>query len=495
MNNSTIEHEFLRLKKLLSAPIGGEAKKIARIHDLQKAEKDIEALAKTKALPIKTRYLHTKVAVLLGKWNDAIEHGSAIANAESTTGREAALELAIAYRELGKFDRARSYLAEAESAPALQARCRRERAKLVKKVRLRKYELLGRTAWTEFNSGSYEAARTAWLSGLRVHGIDESILMQIEPVFRAFEDSSVSAEKQNATPFESQIILTSGSGYSGTGAVTAFLRQVNDLADPYRLRELSILKATWGANKLLKVSTEPKEKRVRAVTEFIVTCVLGLPRPGTKGPAVTRRDIYPSLLNAVLPTEDWAGSIAPLCIQLIHEFRKDQEIDNYRSALRVFLNTILRVGGESGQIMVNNCVHQALIHLCDLLDNAITIVVIRDPRDQFVSRNLESPRSPLDSTAFLKKRKKADRAVDRYLGNNPENGRIIRIWFEDFVGSEESRMVLLERLGINPHELTLNKKIFDPDVSVRNVGIHKKWHDQRDISKIADQLPDRLFRA
>jgi hypothetical protein len=67
-----------------------------------------------------------------------------------------------------------------------------------------------------------------------------------------------------------------------------------------------------------------------------------------------------------------------------------------------------------------------------------------------------------------------------------------RVQFEDFVRDAENRTALATRLGLMVPNGRLQGEHFRPNVSLRNVGIHKAHIRPQDIARIEAALPELL---
>lgn len=145
----------------------------------------------------------------------------------------------------------------------------------------------------------------------------------------------------------------------------------------------------------------------------------------------------------------------------------------------------------------------------DMLPGAKQIVVIRDPRDVFVSGSNSSALSAEDrhlaagdknygrhstflATSELKTFVERQRVYHRrlYSGTDP---RVLRIRLEDLVcdyAATTSR--ILAFLGIPPERHRIPRKHFDPERSRKNVGMWRTYSRQADIEFIAASLPELL---
>jgi hypothetical protein len=117
-------------------------------------------------------------------------------------------------------------------------------------------------------------------------------------------------------------------------------------------------------------------------------------------------------------------------------------------------------------------------------DSARSIVVDRDPRDNYVQMLSYAPLA-MPVREFI-----ARYRVQREATRHQPDEDILRIRFEDLV-LEYDRTVgrILAHLGVDECEHTLKRQHFDPAASLRNVGISRGYERPEEISTIARELP------
>jgi len=291
-----------------------------------------------------------------------------------------------------------------------------------------------------------------------------------------------------------RLVVTCGAGYSGPGAVTACFRELEGLAMPFGTREVAVAKKPYGLYRLLsRWGDWSPEARRQELRDFALKAILGVPCYRSQG-SVDRLQTRSITLNSLLldaglePAH--VAALADDSVAFIGAASVAQDEAALRTAAAVFLNRVLRVkGGEV--LLFNNCIHQTQIDVAGLLDNARVIVIVRDPRDQFVAHLTETPGNGPTVDAFIRKRKRADSAVERQLRTGSGNVRVFR--FEDFVTSAEVREEVKAWAGLAGFSAASTGRFFVPEKSARNVGIHKTWKHGADIRRIEEELGDQLF--
>lgn len=462
-----------------------EANKHTTMNSLSAIERELESIIDSGDGSDEALLLYAHVARGLGKWESALlRYLPIVDTADSRVSASAYLGMALAHRKLGNLQSADESLSRAESAGAATRSLKRHRRKLVQSKKGIVLESLAQSGWRDLNAGAYDTAKALLVASLRVRGLSHMVVVNAAPAFAALarylEKQPVPAPDAVEVDTERPIILTSGSGYSGTGAIHAYLMQVKGLSTPFGSRELSALKAMHGIDYLLR--TAGTKKHNMAVKEFVVSCIFGVPRFKKYGAADRHVAIAQSLLHGMEQDAVAVASLSSLTIQFLH----DLQTVNVKAASKRFINAALRIS-ESGPILLNNCIHHRLIHLAGLLENATTIAVFRDPRDQYVARRMESARAPLECNEFISRRLRDEKAIATYEGDST-HVPIEKVQFEEFVLHEDVRFSLLSRLRIPRTDLQEELGLFIASQSAQNVGIHTKWPHQDEVKKIEREL-------
>lgn len=142
-------------------------------------------------------------------------------------------------------------------------------------------------------------------------------------------------------------------------------------------------------------------------------------------------------------------------------------------------------------------------------EGARQIVVVRDPRDMYVSgmndhnlsesdRHLQSSDNDGLSKSFLAT-DNLDLFIKRYKLYNKQvyssgDPRILKIRFEDLVINYD-RVVpkILEFIDVNKDQHKRKKHFFNPAVSIKGIGLWKKYSKQDEIKYIEEELSEFLY--
>lgn len=127
-----------------------------------------------------------------------------------------------------------------------------------------------------------------------------------------------------------------------------------------------------------------------------------------------------------------------------------------------------------------------------LKDKPIKLIsVCRDPRDQFLSafRYDTHPYLPRTINEFTKWYKEK---INNAINVIDENHLLIR--FEDLVlNYDETTKKIFDFCGIDKKQHIAPKSIFNPDISVMNIGAWKNFHDQEFMKQIEDRLGEYCY--
>ncbi|WP_298067789.1 sulfotransferase domain-containing protein [uncultured Mailhella sp.] len=119
-----------------------------------------------------------------------------------------------------------------------------------------------------------------------------------------------------------------------------------------------------------------------------------------------------------------------------------------------------------------------------LTDNPIKqICTYRDPRDQYLSIMRCHVDDPQNINGFISRYT----SVIKHLNNPYEHRLMVR--FEDLVLKyDETTQKIMDFCGIDPANHVRPKAVFDPAISVVNIGAYKEFIDQEFMRQIEEQL-------
>lgn len=277
-------------------------------------------------------------------------------------------------------------------------------------------------------------------------------------------------------------IVTCGFGWSGTGAVNDFLSGGKNIAFPFGKNEHAFFLGAPGMPGLRSVNHEN-------FIDFLLNSVF-------------RRD-YRSILNYCMGREDYfnifTSELNYLRAMILKAKKeggvKDISETDLRTSLGVFFartgSRIAKSGGKS-IMLFNNLINASHLSCIDFLPNATGVIVRRDPRDQYVSQVLERRIGAPTVQSFIRGMLKQFDTFNAQMNALKDKSSCRVIFFEDFVLQEQTRLDLASSLSMVVSD---SHTIFDPRVSIRNIGLWKTFHDQESIKNIERAMAEQLWHG
>jgi tetratricopeptide (TPR) repeat protein len=281
-------------------------------------------------------------------------------------------------------------------------------------------------------------------------------------------------------------VLVSGFLYSGSGAAYDYLRQYPAATEPFGTHELWVLKKLNNFGGLLDAEHLSVGSFTDAAIASVLTNVFGFGQMS-----------YPISVYFEEPPRspaDLTGLVAPFVDELTEAVRcavargTPVPSSRARQAVRWLLSSLVERLTPPGQVAVlNNAVPAfQLRHHMDLFPQARAVVVLRDPRDQYVSQRLESPysRGCEEFVSMMEDRYRAfAEAMTAATGD-----RILPVRFERFVSDPGLREEVARWVGLGTGGPAVGEDSFDAARSQRNVGIHGAFEHPAEIAYIEERL-------
>jgi tetratricopeptide (TPR) repeat protein len=456
-----------------------------------------------------------EVQLTLRQWNEAIVTLQALRDEFPDYGQTATLKLAAAHRQSGDFTAARLALANLSGAVKDSARYGREVRRLNKQFTRWAAAEAASLATMRFELGDLDEMYNLVLGALSIRGYSESAVELSIPLIqqlRAWDEateltgrdvsrgtgiesphkSAIGVNRGNE-PF-SQVISVSGFLYSGSGAILDYFRQHAGVSLPFGVSETGFLKKSGNLALLLESEALDLGSMGPLVVEVILSSVFGL---GQSGRALAeffleergdlqQGDIGMSHLMAL--SVDLVRSIAAEAALAARAGRGSVDGRRIEMHLRTYLNSVIaKRSGDAPVSVLNNAIIGHELDRIRLLSEAKGIAVFRDPRDQYVSQRLESPYA-LSSVEFIEMMKARYLQFAAIQEDVTLSARIRAVCFEDFVSSEAYRERLLSWAGLEGPAREIEQTLFFPDVSQRNVGIHRAYQSQPEVARVQKEL-------
>lgn len=458
------------------------------------------------------RYLSARVASeLLGRGSrsrrvhlEAVKRWRRVLEDDTGDIDRVRFQLGKAMYFAGDFEGARHYLSALnETALGRGARrwCRRK-LKIIKTLeRARECRETAKAVLAGASGGNTELERDLW--GVVQSNLPESVPPeQVRPVvsrlaevlaFLGSPAGEVACESQRrlatAKAVDSRAdaesdrrrVIVSGFRWSGSGAISDWLRGHPDVHEPFGGR----FRPGKPAGRLLRAMDGSAARLGLALYDFTVSSVLGIECKVKSGKTFRR-----AWLESLLQTGGEPGAVAAAYRAFLEAVPLDA--DEFQAGLRQayarFLQKLLAQGDRPGGLaLLNNAVYAADLRLLAFLGDTRVVVVSRDARDQFADQTWFK-RGHHDVERFLERLKRDRAAYRRALAEPGVAERVLEVRFEDFVQSAEWRERVAEFLGLSVADF--GKGRFDPSASARNIGLYRDLPDQAAVREIERVFPE-----
>lgn len=509
----------------------GEDSLFRRQFVLFEAEEVLGALASEPKPSSRVLILHARLATAKRDWESAIARWERVRQEVRGRSDTAMLQIAVAHRESGDLAAARETLSELD-ADALGDRHHKELAKLIEREGAWLSAHLVDRALTSFEQEADERVPATLLSAACLtRGMRADLAERLAPLFADLREPAASARQAptggsqdvdpavtgpsagTASPARAaedhradegeavRVAVPSGLGWSGSGALTDYLRQFDDAVFPFGNTELTSFRTPYGVAAVFEGlrSGDPAAYR-RGVATFLLSGVVGLGSLREPATLEGRKVQNGSLLRAFEDDRASAEGMVDLARELLARLdavdvtAADAE-GELQGVFRAFFGGVVALGAPEGRVsVINNCVNGLTLQWLRLLPGARAYVLFRDPRDQFVAQLHEGNRlHKMDSAAFIKKARNYLRSYEEAVADDRLAAQITRVQFEEFVLCSEAREAIREELGLTSSAAPDGRRAFDPEVSAQNIGIHAQHERREDIEHIERELGDYLI--
>jgi hypothetical protein len=265
--------------------------------------------------------------------------------------------------------------------------------------------------------------------------------------------------------FSGRLVFVSGFSYSGSGAISAFLKQHTSISTPFGMSEMAFIqgrKGRQGIGSLRLVKSFEAGKC--ALAKFFLESIF------------TLQDIHSpySLYEHYRmqgKSHRLSRNLEVFSDLFLSSKLHGQPVDK---AIGLGLEKLFDIEDDK-TILLNNVLMAGNIWPAPYMNRSVFILVERDLRDQYIARKLENSEARDQGIKEFKEMINMSRqrfaATKTSLITQKQENRLLLLRFENFVTKERWRWFLLGFLNLSPEELKIDKEIFDPDVSRRNVGL------------------------
>jgi hypothetical protein len=445
------------------------------------------------------RITEAEICTTLRRWPEATELWMAIAERYPDRRAGALLRTAEAQRRAGALQEARRTLDQAEDEMGEAREYRAELARLARYTGRQVAEGLASLSDLRVRLGHADVVRSAIPEALRAVGHPPELVEQVRPIVEslgrlldAYQGTVTHPElgprapspAPGATPdppAARPCILVSGFLYSGSGAIFDDLGRFENVQPAFGGREVGFLKKPGNLGMLLDAAASPPGPPL--VARSVVASIFGFGQTGRP-------------LLEYFEEEDELTGLVERTTQLVADLGQLWErgiggAEPLSTVLARFLDGVLAdLTSPHHIVMLNNAVIGHQLDRLRLFARARAAAVVRDPRDQYVSQRLESPNS-MPCGAFI------EMMTDRYdaltrLTADPDLGpRIEVVSFEDYVTDPRVRERTRERLFLEDDPGPVTGTGFRPEISRRNIGVHRDYPLQREIVAVEEALHAR----
>lgn len=186
------------------------------------------------------------------------------------------------------------------------------------------------------------------------------------------------------------------------------------------------------------------------------------------------------------------------------------ESENFNLETKKYIDSLFRevVKNDTDYVVFNNALEPTSKDCLDIIENLKNIVVVRDPRDIFVSgiNSYKLQKQDKELIAFdndgLNKSFLATDEIDTFVLRFDtyikkllkKSDKYLLIKFEDLVLEYEKTLsVVFDFLGIPQSYHTAKGRYFRPELSQNNIGLWKKYSNKKEINYIESSLRNYCY--
>ncbi len=296
-------------------------------------------------------------------------------------------------------------------------------------------------------------------------------------------------------------IISSGMGWSGSGALTAYLREFHDV-DYVQVSELCHLDGPFGLVALQSFKGGTDEYITFILNLFAFT-LFGF---GVPCETAGLYDLERSKLKTrkLLQSPAYARGVRIFLNHARFMHRNSDGIDSqiFIKAANILLDSICQsfARKEPRFVLLDNILHIQELRMIEVFKNTQIICVYRDPRSNYValvkedwkrSRTIRDKGPAAYCKFYRRVRKKAELSINNLAVSK---NKVQNIQFEQFISSERFREDLARGQGLNPHQRNKHK-FFKPWQSLENIDNYKRYADKYEIRTIENIIPEYLYPA
>jgi hypothetical protein len=325
-------------------------------------------------------------------------------------------------------------------------------------------------------SGDAASARAVLTGGLLASGMHHAIAEGVAAIYlkaacKAPLDSLHAAMPkdglaEHSTRHGPVPIIICGFGWSGSGAVSDFLKGYPQVADIFSGREMGLWTGKFGLDRLYAHFASRGFNR-RLLLEFLPRHCFGHSFLGDS----KRTKSLGGMWHWLGEPQRWMLLDAlGKWLESIEEWRRDPQ-HSLLEAFQGLSSSLLRLltDEQTDFVLLSNCIPSDAIAGIRMFEAPAVIVSWRDPGDAYASKMAAFPDTSLEFDGW---KVQLMARINRYLAGKREVAEYARLWldvsFEEFVQSDRLREQLPTLLNLEGQPV---ESTFDPAMSARNIGI------------------------
>lgn len=322
------------------------------------------------------------------------------------------------------------------------------------------------------------------------------VKLSIKNIFRGAEGKvALQAEGDFYYPPQFSKIFVSGLGWSGSGAVLAYLREFDDVHAVQG--ETPFVSLAYFSLRSVYKSIDDHGKLFFMLLCFFLKTLLGFQSINKWG----------DLRFSNLSRSSWKSggakrkssqalfSLSTLANKVLLSQGEERSLQ-FSEFSEFVINSFASKFYEGGKpfVILDNVVPIAKLDSISFIKDSFVICVVRDPRSNYATIMKESPGGITSVESYIERRGSMLRQLSHELevariAGDSQGSKVFTVQFETFVLSESFRVEMAKEIGI---DVSKTKKFsrFKPWESMRNVVIHQEYPNQDDINLIEAELMD-----
>ncbi len=527
-----MENELDRIEQTVRDQRRGEADKGRLLRDWERCESQLQSIIRSKGEVPRALRLAAELAMKRRRWQEAMERWQRLISLGNSDA-DAMLQLAVACRETGNFEESARLLDRAKEQGLDAELYSQEQDQLKLRVSGARQRELGRRARRALLGETDEDAAALYWSILTERGAVAGeeylapllaelgrlargsiapgdglwVLRKSRRVARILVQALRQQRGSYITQFPPRVVFCCGFGFSGSGAVTDYLRGFDECEMTFGRGELSWFNGNergglTGVSQLLEYAGSRREKYRWLIVNFFLTTLLGVQglvifdEKSARTPArytFTQRQAEKSILSFHFGDAAAIQGLAVLARDLLRQLLSATGSAAVEKLFQDFFREMIGSRLRSGQRCVfDNCIKAHELECLPLVPGAVAVVTRRDPRDQFVSRSYETIGESLSVRKFVQQFRNREFRYRMALLDPRVKVAVREVQFEEFILEPATRARLRDQLGLGHcregHESELDK-------SRQNIGIYKQWPRSDEIAYIEKKLRKYLVAA